>query len=472
MNKHERTPLHATDRKDDRAMFPKNLLTLEFWSHIHERVLNDEIRQSTLQAMPFWVAAAIAALFAVGYAKLFLWLEELCRSFYGAHPYWSLLVSPLGFVAGWALVRYFAPEAGGSGIPQLMAATELDSEKDEGRLNRLLGLRMALVKTVSSGLCVVSGGAIGREGPTLQLSGSAFYFVSKRLPKFWPSISHQSMIIAGGAAGLAAAFNTPLGGIVYVIEELSSAHLSVFRTAVLQVVIVAGLIAQLILGPYLYLGYPPLSPMPYEELPIAVLVGAIAGLAGALFGRLLLTIVESKDRLPGRWTHAAVALGCGFLFAGLFLLTGPVALGSGKDAVMALLFKGEKADFLWVMARAIGSVISYASGTAGGIFAPSLATGACIGSFLAQIVEPSNAQLIVLLGMVAFLTGVTRTPFTSFVLVLEMTDRHSAIFPMMIAAFSAYAFAKVLGHESFYEHVKNRYLARFARERESKPHET
>lgn len=423
------------------------------------------LRESTLQALPFWIAASIAGLIAVGYAKALFILESIARQIYSFGPFYCFIVAPLGFLGSWALVRFMAPEAAGSGIPQLMAATELRPECDELVLTRLLGVRTTFVKILSSGLCMLAGGAIGREGPTLQISGAVFNFVAKRMPREWAPLSRQSMLIAGGAAGLAAAFNTPLGGIVYVIEELSTVHLSFFRTAVLQVVIVAGLLAQLIIGPYLYLGYPEVAQLTLWQLPSVLIVGVVGGLAGALFGKLLYFVVERKDRFRNLWAQAAIALGCGVLFATLYTLSGNTALGSGKEVMVKLLFKDSHADLTSIVARMSGSLLSYSTGAAGGIFAPALATGACLGSYIAQFMNPANAQLLVLLGMIAFLTGVTRTPFTSFVLVLEMTDRHSAIFPMMIASFSAYAMTKMVDHESFYEIMKKRYLSKFADER-------
>ena len=121
---------------------------------------------------------------------------------------------------------------------------------------RFLNLRIIIVKIASSIAMILGGGAIGREGPTLQIAGSIYRTVHKLLPPFWPKVSRKVMMVTGGAAGLSAAFNTPLGGIVFAIEELTRTHIAKFRTAVLSSVILSGMTAQWLLGPYLLYGYP------------------------------------------------------------------------------------------------------------------------------------------------------------------------------------------------------------------------
>src|SRR6201989_2428705 len=140
-----------------------------------------------------------------------------------------------------------------------MAAIELSSANSDEKIKTLLSIRIMLIKVCSSIVMVFGGDAIGREGPTIQIAGSVFYKINQWLPSWWPKISRINMIMAGAAAGLAAAFNTPLGGIVFAVEELTRTHVSFYRTALFSGVIIAGLTAQAILGPYLYLGFPDVS---------------------------------------------------------------------------------------------------------------------------------------------------------------------------------------------------------------------
>lgn len=431
----------------------------DFFNDIQSSLPNEEIWHSTMISIPYWIGAALVGLVAVGYAKAFGYIEHLATSIYTEHPWYIFIGAPIFFLSAWAIVAFFAPAAGGSGIPQLMVATELAHTKNANYIDRLLGLGTIAVKILSSFLCVLGGGAIGREGPTLQIAGSVFHLLRKSLPSWWPPLNSQSMIIAGGAAGLAAAFNTPLGGIVYVVEELAKVHLSYFRTSVLQAVIVSGLVAQLILGPYLYLGYPKVSPVAFADLPSVILIGLIIGLFGGLSSRLLLKLLRWRAQFPDLKTQILFALGAGLAFAILIFTLGPAGLGPGRETIVKLLFSQQPAgDWTWAVSRFFANIFSFVSGCAGGIFAPALATGAAMGSAISSLFANIDVQVVIVLGMVAFLTGITHTPFTSFVLVLEMTDRHSVIFPMMLAAMSAYSASKLIDKKSFYEHIKETYM--------------
>jgi len=174
---------------------------------------------------------------------------------------------------------------------------------------------------------VVGGGAIGREGPTLQIAGSIYRTVHKLLPPFWPRVSRQVMMITGGAAGLSAAFNTPLGGIVFAVEELTKTHIAQFRTAVLTAVILSGMTAQWLLGPYLMLGYPKLQPATFSFMYKILFIALIAGASGAIFCKLLLALDKFRRSLGGWGAQAGFALGCSLLFAATFWFMGPHAIG-------------------------------------------------------------------------------------------------------------------------------------------------
>jgi len=406
------------------------------------------------------VAALIAGTAAVLYAEGFRYAANLSAHWFQKFPYWFLVFTPFCFLVGFWIVHFFSSEASGSGIPQVMAANEMDHGADTPKIHALLSLKTALVKVISSLFCILGGGAIGREGPTIQIAASIFHFVGKRFQRFWPQkLNHHALIVSGGAAGISAAFNTPLGGIVYAIEELASEHFNHFRMTVILAVIVAGLVAQAISGPYLYLGFPFLRGVTIAIIPSALLVGAVAGLGGAFFGKVLFALARWRRGISGFWRLSFITLGLGFAFAVLSLVLTRTTMGPGTALMEELLFrKGAVADFAEVGARFLGPLVSYLSGAAGGIFAPSLAAGAAIGSKLAFLVGSEHANLLVLLGMIGFLTGVTRAPLTAFVLVLEMTDRHSAIFPMMLSALTAYGLARLVDSRSFYEHMKELYL--------------
>lgn len=408
-----------------------------------------------------WIAALTAGFISVGYAWLFKQAEHLFLQGMGSvGPEFGFIFTPLLFFFAWYIARRFSPEAGGSGIPQIMAASEMEyAGVGRKRVDRLLSLRTAAVKIASSLLCILGGGAIGREGPTIHICTSLFHFVGKRVRGFIPETPEKMWVVAGAAAGLASAFNTPLGGIVYAIEELGISHFHKVRSALISAVIITGLVSQWILGSYLYLGFPQIREIGYSFLPVAILTGVLCGLMGSIFGHILFLLMGARAKIKSQRVATLITISCGLLMA-VFFIYSTKAAGSGEDLLANLLFHGEKSSLSLISFRFIGTIVSYMSGAAGGLFSPSLAVGATIGSWLSDLFNVPYSNLMVLLGMTGFLTGVTRTPFTAFILVLEMTDRHSAIFPMMLAALAAQWAAHITDSHSFYEHIKEKWMVK------------
>jgi H+/Cl- antiporter ClcA len=321
-----------------------------------------------------------------------------------------------------------------------------------GPLERLLSGRVLGIKILSSSLMALGGAVVGREGPSIQISASVFYFIKKQWTKLGNKLVLKNMLIAGGASGLAAAFNTPLGGIIYAVEELAKEHVSNFRIGLLEAVITAGLVAQLLNGPYLFLGFPVIPEIQRKSLLAVLLIAIVCGLVGALFGKILFWGLQWRLRLSLKQSFFFV-IGLSLVFSLIVYIVGPLATGSGKNLITGILFNNQESSALYAAARILGSLLSSLAGAAGGIFAPALASGAATGEWLASILAPNMQNLGPICGMVAFLTGVTRTPVTAFVLILEMTDRHSAIFPMMLAALVAHIFARAVDPKSFYENM-------------------
>lgn len=402
-------------------------------------------------------AAFVSGLVAVGYAKLFKLVEQFFVRFVLTHPLWLLGITPACFLMGWWIVNRFAMWAGGSGIPQVMTAMELQEHAATRPLvHRLLGWRVAIVKIASSLLCILGGGVVGREGPTLQVSASIFYLIARRMRRWTSAVAIDSWILAGAAAGMAAAFNTPLGGIVYAIEELASSHFSRVRTTVLSAVLVSGLVSVWLVGSYLYLGYTSVGNVGLAMVPGAVVVGLLGGVIGASFGESIFAFQRfliRHFRVQRVRTGFVIAFLCAMILVGVGLLDART-LGPGNHLSSEILAGREHAGLATVAGRFVTTLVSYVSGCAGGIFAPSLALGASLGSWLSSWWAGQNAVLLSLLGMIAVLTGVTMCPFTSFVLIVEMTDRHNAIFAMMLAALAAQAGARLITPHSFYEKSK------------------
>jgi H+/Cl- antiporter ClcA len=426
-----------------------------------DRIRNEKLKHGLLQAIPFWVASLLTGLMAVLYTRLFALAEKGTAYVVHWHLWLLFIVTPVCFVVAWWLVRRFAPYARGSGIPQVMASIELATPKYNEKVNQLLSLRIVLVKILSSLTMGLGGGVIGREGPTIQIAGSVFRKINEWLPRWWPKISKRNMIMTGAAAGLAAAFNTPLGGIVFAVEELTRTHISYFKTALFTAVIIAGLTAQAMLGPYLYLGYPDVNGISGSVFLGVILVAIAAGLGGAGMAKLMLRLFQWKAGFKAVRQHLFYVIACAVIIAGLAFFIDERVLGSGKALMTTTLFTAQKYN-AWYMPllRMAGPVFSFTTGAAGGVFAPALSAGASIGATISgwlHLTAP-NTNLVILSGMVGFLTGVTRTPFTSAILVLEMTDRHNVIFHLMLAGMVSSLVAMAVDRHSFYDRLKFQYL--------------
>jgi H+/Cl- antiporter ClcA len=427
-----------------------------------DNIRNEQLKNNLLQAIPFWIGSVITGFFAVMYAQLFAWGEHLMNFIFDWHAWMIFIIAPVGFVLSWWLVKEFAPNAKGSGIPQVMAAVELANPKEHRKIRSLLSIKIIFFKILSSVILVIGGGAVGREGPTIQIAGSVFRKVNEYLPEWWPKISKKNMIMTGAAAGLAAAFNTPLGGIVFAVEELSKTHINYFKTALFTAVIIAGLTAQTLAGSYLYLGYPKTNDVSLMVMFPIVLVAATAGILASQLSVVMLKINSwKKKKLKTDKANVVFLIICALIIASIAYFINREILGSGKEIMERVLFTKDKHEDWYVpILRMLGPALSFTSGGAGGIFAPALSAGASIGSVISGLIHltPNETNVVVLAGMVAFLTGITRAPFTSAIIVLEMTDRHSLIFHLMLAGMVSSIASILVSRHSLYDVLKINFL--------------
>ena len=433
----------------------------------YDLIAQSRVRKNVLNAIPFWAGAFATGFVAVLYAKLFAWSEQGTVFIYQKASWLFFIISPLCFFIAWRLVARYAPFARGSGIPQVTAALELSTPKHNSLVNRLLGVRIIIVKVASSLVMAFGGGLVGREGPTIQIASSIFKKINDMLPTWYPKISRRNMIVTGAAAGLAAAFNTPLGGIVFAIEELTKTHFNYFKSALLTGVIISGLTALHVLGPYLYLGYPVLSNIPLSVILVVIPVALLSGIAGSGMGRVIQFLMRIKNNFRSTYWKIAFPVMCGIIIACIGYFVDRRALGSGKEIMVSTLFSEDK-YLPWniPLLRIFGTIFSFATGAAGGIFAPSLSAGASIGSVLSGFFHLSGSEtnLMILCGMTGCLTGITRSPFTSSIVVIEMTDSHHIIFFVMLTALVASLISITVSKHSFYHYMKDHYMRQILKE--------
>lgn len=425
-----------------------------------DKIRNEKIKEMLLQAFPFWTASLVTGIIAVGYAKLFALAEQSAvRLFHFSHVL-IFITAPVCFVLSAWVVQAFAPLARGSGIPQVMAGIEMATPKENALVDRLLNMRIIVTKVISSCVMAVGGAVIGREGPTIQIAGAVFRKINNLLPAWWVRISKRNMIMTGAAAGLAAAFNTPLGGVVFAMEELAKNHIKFYRTAIFSAVIIAGITAQAISGPYLYIGYPQLAATHFWIFLPILIVAILCGAFAAILCKGILRIMRWKKKLQP-WKQWSYVVACGLAIAAIAYFTGFQNVQSGKEAITGTLFTSEKyLPWYAPLLRMTGSLFSFTSGGAGGVFAPALSAGASTGSVFAHLfsLDAVNSNVLILSGMVAFLTGITRSPFTSAILVLEMTDGHNGIFYFLLAALVAGMSAYFIDRHSFYDRLMHTYM--------------
>lgn len=439
-----------------------------------QRIPANLLSKIPYEAIPFWIASVLVGLISVGYEKLFELAETASIKVFEYNPYLIFITAPVFMLLSWFLVQRYEKNAAGSGIPQLMASVSMAGTKNGLLVDKLLNLKTIVVKILSSLVMLLGGGAIGREGPMLQISGSIFETVYRLIPESWPKVSQKVMLITGGASGLAAAFNTPLGGIVYVVEGLTKSHIGKFRTAVFGAVIISGLTAQLFLGSYLFLGFPKIDKLPFISLFWVAGFAFISGYLGSVFTKGIDEVTKLRKKLKKVKHTLLFLLGISLLFATMVFFTGSFSMGTGKHLINEVLFTNEDLPWFTFPARMLGSLLSFCIGGAGGVFSACLASGAALGHFLVNALSlgQENHNLMVLVCMIGFLTGVTRTPFTASILVLEMTDRHSAIFYFLLAGMVANVAANLISTQSFYGQKETEILNDFGvrtRTKKAKP---
>ncbi len=379
-----------------------------------------------------------------------------------AHHYPRIgFLLPIGFGAIGAslavfLVRRFAPEASGSGIPHLEAVLH--------RYRELDWKRVLPVKFFGGALAIGAGLALGREGPTVQMGGTVGDAVSRWLRA--GSRDRLTLIAAGAGAGLAAAFNAPLAGVIFVLEEVQKD----FRQAVFASAFIAAVVADIVTrfaSGQLPVFHIPSYPVPnLMALPVFAVLGIVAGLLGVVYNRSLISSINLSARIPPKLAVTAAAL-IGAV-VGLVAWFSPGAVGGGHSLAELFLERHTAlaAIPLWFLLRFVLSMASYGTGAPGGIFAPLLVLGALLGLGVGEVTHLLFPHLVpvpaifAVVGMAAYFTAIVRAPLTGIVLIIEMTGNYAQMLPLLVACFCAYIVAEGMGELPIYENLLERDLLR------------
>ncbi|MFN6529766.1 chloride channel protein [Nostoc sp. ChiSLP03a] len=391
------------------------------------------------------VAALSAVFLKVGSGWLGTWRVHTTHLL----PAWLVLPAiglVLGFLAGW-LVDRLAPEASGSGIPQVKASL--------ANVPVTLSWRVAGVKLLSAIVAIGSGMTLGRQGPTVQVGAGLAAGMSRWVPT---SPDHRRQMIAAGAgAGLAAAFNAPIAGVLFIVEELLQDLSGLTLGTAIIASFIGGVISRLLGGGSLDLNLQLVkssSQFSIPEIPFFILLGILAGLFGALFNRGIIFSIKFYERL-----HISLPLRvalAGFISGIVVALLPPsfrdntglresLITGNSHPSVAAIAFA----------AQFILTLIAFGSGAPGGLFAPSLILGSCLGHIIGvselYITGVGSPTTYALAGMGGFFSAVSKVPITAIVIVFEMTTDFNLVLPLMIVSVAAYLVADKVMPGSLYE---------------------
>ncbi|MEM5454686.1 chloride channel protein [Paraburkholderia phytofirmans] len=411
----------------------------------------------------FWLGAIATGLVAVMYARLIDFGYGTFVRYTTTYRWLPLLLTPaIGAFSVWITRRYFVG-AEGSGIPQVIAT--LHDGREFGP--RLLTIRILVGKIIVSFLSILGGFTIGREGPTIHVGAALMFslrqFYPARLLAVRGAALERNLALAGAAAGLSAAFNAPLAGVVFAIEELTRSFEQKSSGVLITAIIFAGVVSLGLQGNYTYFGTIQIDGHFPDLLAVAVvMLGAVTGVAGGSFCWLLL----NTDRwMPGRLLALRqtrpVVFGavCGLVIAAIGVATAGHTFGSGYAEARGMLDGDSQLGASYPLLKMATMVGSYLPGAPGGLFAPSLAIGAGIGNALHLVFGQMQLPMLIALGMVGYLAAVTQSPITAFVIVIEMINGHALVLSLMATALVSSQVSKLFA-PPLYEALARRYTGR------------
>lgn len=399
-----------------------------------------------------------------------VWLES---SISQAVPLWmaAVLVSGVLAMIGYYLVHRFAPEAGGSGIPEIEGALD---DRRPVRWWRVLPVKFfGGLGTLGSGM------VLGREGPTVQMGGNVGRMIAD-IFRLKDKEGCHALIASGAAGGLAAAFNAPLAGIMFVVEEMRPQfrYNLISIKAVMVSAILSDVVFRMLRGQDAVITMPQYSAAPLQSLWLFLLLGLFFGIFGVIFNTLVMRTIDAftawhrHDRKRFVLTGAAI----GAIF-GLMLLYVPEVTGGGIEIIPDIT-KGSFGLYMLIAlfaARLITTLVCFGSGAPGGIFAPMLALGTLFGTFFGSVASQMMPELgldpgmFAIAGMGALFAATVRAPITGILLVIEMTHNYDLILPLLITTLGAVMVAQMLGGKPIYSELLHRTLDREKKQQQDEP---
>ncbi len=403
-----------------------------------------------------YITLLAASLLAVVAISIFLHLAEYTQHAFKStivnQEYLGFFITPVIFAIIVYVDRSYSNYAGGSGIPQLIAAT--DSRNKHIRL-LLLSFKIAISKIIFVILAMMAGASLSFGGPSVHIGSSIFYNFAQ-LIKLKRKLLIQAVIAIGGSVGLIIAFNAPIAGVLFAYEEIGRK----LRKQALVLIGIISLVVYLLFNTYVthtpYLIDLSDQSLPilltWQVLPLAILVGILGG----IFAKSSLYLI-TKFMFGNRSRVVLLSAALGLIVALLNYFSNTQTSGSGHQEAIMLL-SGEALGAEFIVMKYIATLASFISTIAGGLFMTSISIGTAIGSEVSFLYTQINAQIIMIMAMIGYLSGVIRAPLTSALLVLEMTNSFDLLLPGILVAFVASITSKQISQQPIYEALADNYL--------------
>ncbi len=388
-------------------------------------------------------------------------IEQYCQAFnqFGLfakdrllnQPILVLIITPAFFWMSAYLCRKFAVNASGNSVEHFRESL-IEAEKTPyhfGKLSDLLGVKVIIIKTVSSLLCVFGGGALGREGPAVHMSAGIFAIIANKLKSFLPNIKVETWVLAGGATGLTVAFHAPIAGFVFAVEKLiKSKPKNLISDAIWVLAVIL-----IVIGALYYhhtAAFDANANFQFSsQIILLIFTAIICGLVAFFFKKINKYFYSKLASIKSNWWHL-IPIMAGLAVAVISLYCGVYSFSGGVYTVdAALLSPDTLLSYKEVGGRIINTIISFISGCAGGLVAPAIAIGAGIGSIASSFMPSANVDVFLLIGMAAFLGAVLGEPIAAAIIIFEITGQSvSNIAFLLLSSVASFAVLKMV--EKYY----------------------
>lgn len=380
------------------------------------------------------------------YCDVFNQLDLIAKSRLISHPSLYLITTPVLFWVAAYLVRKFSPNSSGSVLEYIKASLEETvHNKNPQKIKGFLSFKIAFFTFVSSLVCSFGGGALGREGPSVHMAAGLFADIANKFKNKIPQINVQNWIFSGAALGLAVAFNAPLAGLIYVLEKLLKNRCYDFKTNSLFIVCVMILFVLFLqrVDPIFFV-----SNLGFEfsdqQLTLIIIVAAVCGLLAFIFKQINVYLRDKLIVIKSKYWHL-IPITIGFVVALISLYCGVYSFSGGiATANQALAHHEILLSYKEVIGRILNTILTFASGAAGGLIAPSVTIGAGVASIIASFAGMVDFKILILVGMASFLAVILGEPVASAVLIYEAANQSASSLPFLVfASFIAISMARL-----------------------------